>query len=140
MSIHSAVIGRGYAAALLTTAALVFTALSSCASRDTSEVRTVVERFVTALHEGDRDTIARLSPGVGGDARLEQVFAALAQISSWSITEIVRRGGSAQAQVTFYAEGQETEVVISLSLLDGNWTVDNRIIVNTELDFVRLEQ
>jgi len=140
MSGHSAVTGRGCAVALLATAALVFTALSSCSSRDTSEVRATVGRFVTALHEGDRDTIAQLAPGLGDDERLEQVFSALVEFSSWSITEVIRRGGSARASVTFYADGREMEVVVPLSLIDGNWTVDSRILVTTELDFVPLEQ
>ena len=140
MSIHSAVTGRSCAVALLATVTLVFTALSSCSSRDTSEVRATVERFVTALHEGDRDTIAHLAPGVGGDARLEQVFSALSEFSSWSITEVIRHGGNARARVMLYADGRKTEVVVPLSLIDGNWTVDSRILVTAELDFVPLEQ
>jgi hypothetical protein len=138
MSIHSAVTRKGYTVALLITATLVFTALGSCSSRDTSEVRVTVERFVTALHEGDRDTIAHLAPGVGDDERLEQVFSVLAEFSSWSITEVIRRGGSARARVTFYADGREVEVVVPLSLVVGNWTVDSRILVTIELDFVPL--
>ena len=139
MSIHSAVIGRSYAATLLITAAIVFTALSSCASRDTSEVRTSVECFVTALLEGDRDTITHLAPGVGGDVRIEQVFSILTEFSSWSITEVIRHGNNARAHVTLYADGRETDLMVPLSLTDGNWTVDNRILVTTELDFVPLK-
>jgi hypothetical protein len=140
MFIYSTMTERGYTVAILTTAVLVITALSSCNSRDTAEVRNTVERFVTALHEGDREAVARLAPSVRGDTRLEQVFSALAKYSSWSITEIVRRGGSARAYVNLVTNGQETEVVIPLSLVGGTWTVDNRILVTTELDFVPLEK
>ena len=139
MSIHSAVTSRSCTIALLAPALLVFTALSSCSSRDTSEVRTSVECFVTALLEGDRDTITNLAPGVGGDARIEQVFSILNEFSSWSITEVIRHGNNARAHVTLYADGRETDLMVSLSLIDGNWTVDNRILVTTELDFVPLK-
>ena len=140
MPIHPVVTGRSYSIVLLITAAIVFASFISCSSRDTSEVRITVERFVTALHEGDRDTIVHLAPGAGDDERLEQVFAALAEFSSWSITEVIRRGDSARARVTFYADGRETEVVIPLSLVVDHWTVDTRIVVTTELDFVPLER
>jgi len=136
MSIHSAVTGRDHAIALLATVLFAFILLNSCASRDTSEVRAVVERFMIALFDGDRETISELAPDITDDKRLEQVFSALTNFSSWSITDVIRRGGSARARISLISDGRETIVVIPLRLKEHNWTVDSRISVTTELDFV----
>ena len=142
MSIQSAVTGRSCTAALLATAVLVLATFSSCSSRDATEVRATVEHFLTALHAGDREELARLAPGMGGadKEKLEKVLSAMAHFSSWSITEVNRRGSSARARVTLSANGQETEVMIPLSLVDNTWTVDSRMSVTTRLDFVPLTQ
>ena len=131
---------ENYAAALLITIAIAITILGSCCSRDSSEVHSTVERFITALNEGDRATIALIAPGVSSDTKLEQVLSGMAGFDSWSITEVECRSGRAQARVTFFANGQETEVVVPLSRINGIWIVDNRIILTTELDFVPLKQ
>ena len=102
MPIHSAINVKGCTVVLLITIALTFAFLGSCCSRDSSEVHSTVKRFITALIEGDRATIALIAPGVSSDTKLEQVLSMLAGIKSWSITEIECRSGSAQARVTIF--------------------------------------
>ena len=82
----------------------------------------------------------KLAPGIGDEEKLEQVFLALVEFSAWSITEVIRHGGKARARVMLYSDGRQTEMVVPLSLIDGNWTVDSQILVTTELDFVPLEK
>ena len=96
---------------------------------------------MTALQAGDRAGIARLSPGMAqaADGRLEQVFAATAGLSRWSITDVSCRGDSGRARVTLTVNGQQADVVIPLSRANGAWTVDSLVTETRRLDFVPLE-
>lgn len=131
-----AVAGRSRGVVLLVTVLFVFTELSSCASRDTAEVRSTVEHLMTALREGSRESVAALVPDMENDDRLEQVISAIAKYSSWSITEISRRDGSARAWVSLFADGEETTFEIPLMRIEGAWIVDSQISVTTKFDFV----
>jgi hypothetical protein len=136
MSTQSAVASGNSVLFLLAMVSIVFSGLSSCASRETAEVRTTVERFISALYAGDRKTLTEIAPEMVRDEKLEQVFSAIAKYPFWSITELSRRGGSARARIKLHSEGQGTEILIPLSLNDGNWTVDDKISVTTQLDLV----
>jgi hypothetical protein len=132
--------GRSLAAPLAA-AVCIFAACFSCTTRDAPEARRTVEAFLAALQAGDRAEIARLSPGMAeaADGRLEQVFAATAGLSRWSITDVSCRGDSGRARVTLTVDGQQVDMVIPLSRANGAWAVDSLVTATRRLDFVPLE-
>ncbi len=115
-------------------------AAGSCSVRDAAEIRRTADRFLEALHAGDRAQTARLAPGMAADGRLEELFAAMAGWSRWSVTRVTRRGDGARAQVELAADGRATRIVIPLRRAQGGWIVDNLVAETTRLDFVPLDR
>lgn len=89
-----------------------------------------------SLYAGDRAQLALLAPGMAGDGRLEQLFAAIVDWPRWSIARVSRRGDSARVVVALAAEGRGADLVLPLSRVQGSWVVDSIIVEERRLDFV----
>lgn len=121
---------------LLAAALLALAAGGSCSSAGDAEVRRTAERFLEALRAGDRAETALLAPGMVGDDRLDQLFAAMAGWSHWSIRRVSRDGDSARVVVAVTGGGRAAEVVLPVSRRGGAWIVDSLVVETRHLDVV----